>query len=82
MIYFNSRTKGGSNTKYEGKIKQFISLLVTVVLMAGMFPISMMFASDAVFEPVFTVIIDESVIGDISVTLTNFKTRKRQERNL
>jgi len=49
--------------------------------MAGMFPISMMFASDAVFEPVFTVIIDESVIGDISVTLTN-KTRKRQERNL
>ncbi|ADU75676.1 hypothetical protein M972_112799 [Acetivibrio thermocellus AD2] len=60
----------------KGKIKQFISLLVTVVLMAGMFPISMMFASDAVFEPVFTVIIDESVIGDISVTLTNFQNKE------
>lgn len=51
--------------------RQIISFLVVIVLIAGMFPISTLLNTHAAFVPTFTVRIDNSIKGDIFVTLTN-----------
>lgn len=63
-------------------LRRFISILIAVVLVAGMIPVPSLLSVFAVTQPIYTVEIDSSIGGNISVILTNTTNPAETETEL